>query len=263
MQRRLYVAGHGKNITFCVALTREEAEAKLGKEYRLPDPDDLRSVWEVARLGELPIAEIRKRYGISRQTLHNWRRRAGSDGLTCWNEHQVKLRMDEVKSVVLSMQGERVSVIAKKAGTSTSRVRAAAKELGLEIPSWSRRPSDKELVEIAKGKTWMEFADAVGLKLATLRSYIYARPKLSAAISKVRAKAPNGSHGHGKIDPDKILQLRREGLSAYKIAQILKVEQMSVRHWLQKLNKEASNDQARDQRETADSVAGGDGGAEL
>lgn len=262
MPRRLYVAGDGDSIAFCIVESTEEAKLALGPNYRLPDPDDIRTVWRLAKLGELTGEEIRQRYGVSRQTVDNWWRKAGGEGLPRRSDHRAQDRVERVKEALVKLPGKRITLVARAAGTSINMVREVAEQLGVNVPKWHRRPSDKELIEIAKGKTWMEFADAVGLKLSTLRAYIYARPKLSKAISKVRASATKKIPGK-KIDPQKVMQLHKEGYSAYKIAQVLKVEQMSVRHWIQKLREERSNDQASDERTAADAVAGSGGGAEL
>lgn len=262
MPRRLYVAGEGAGLVFCIAPNAEEAALTLGPSRRLPDPDDLRAVWNMARLGEMSGEEIREKYGVSRQTVDNWWRKAGGAGLPRRSDHKAQDRQERVKSTLLRLKDKRITVIAREANTSIEVVRDMAQQLGLSVPKWHRRPSDKELVEIAKGKTWMEFADAVGLKLSTLRAYIYARPKLSQQISKVRASATKKIPGK-KIDTQKVMQLHKEGYSAYKIAQLLKVEQMSVRHWIHKLREEGSHDQARDERAVADAVAGSNGGAEL
>lgn len=262
MPRRMYVAGEGESLRFCIVESPQDAALQLGATYRLPDPDDIRQVWNMAKLGELSGAEIREKYGVSRQTIDNWWRKAGGAGLTRRLDKKTQERKERVRETLIKMPGKRATVIARSAGVSVSTVREVAQEMGVEIPKWQRRPNDQELVQIAKGKTWMEFADAVGLKLSTLRAYIYAKPKLSKAISKVRAQAPSAPAG-GKIDPQKVWQMYQEGMSAYKIAQVFKVEQMSVRHWIKRMAQEHANDKASDERTTPDAVAGSGGGVEL
>lgn len=260
MPRRLYVTGSGESLEFCIVDSLEDAKLTLGATCRLPDPDDLRIVWQKARLGEIPGAEITARYGVSRQTVDNWWRKAGGEGLLRRSDQQELERVERVKRTLLKLNGRRLTVVAKAAHVSPELVRDVANDMGITLPKWHRRPSDEELIELASGKTWMEFAEVAGLKLSTLRAYIYARPALSDAISKVRASAARGRKP-GKIDPQKVLQLYQEGLSAYKIAQLLKVEQMSIRHWIKRLTAEGANDQTRNERAATDSVARSNGGA--
>ena len=262
MPRRLYVTGSGDALTYCTAMSAEEAQQTLGTNCRTADPDDLRVVWRLAKIESMSKEEIQQTFGVSRQTVDNWWRRAGGAGmLPRRSEFRAKERRGRIAEVLKETPSVNASLVARRLGTTTAAVREVASELGMNLPRWHRRPSDKELVELAKGRTWMEFADAVGLKLATLRNYIYARPKLSRAIRKVRAPMANGSRSHGKIEPEKIIALHYEGHSAYKISQILRVEQMAVRHWLKRTALEGSNAPSGDAAAVADSVAGSRGGA--
>ena len=262
MARRLYVAGEGEALTYCTAPSLEEARVLLGQNCRTPDPDDLRMVWRLAKLDSLAGVELRERFGVSRQTVTNWWRKAGGEGqLSRRSEYKARERVTRIQNQILTMPEKPVSQVARAVGTTADTVREVASAIGVKLPTWRRRPSDKQLIELARGKTWFEFADAVGLKLATLRTYIYARPKLSRAIRKVRAPLASGGRAHGKIEPEKIVALHNEGHSAYRIAQILRIEQMSVRHWLKRKAQEDSHGRADDAAATASSVAGSDGGA--
>lgn len=262
MSRRLYVAGEGDSLIYCTAASAEDARLTLGPACRTPDPDDLRVVWRMAKMESLSKDEIREKFGVSRQTVDNWWRRAGGAGqLPRRSEFRARDRVARIQKGILSMPEKGATLVARSLGTTAESVREVASAIGVKLPTWKKRPSDRELVEIAKGKTWLEFADAVGLKLATLRNYIYARPKLSRAIRKVRAPLESGSRAHGKISPEKVIELHSEGHSAYRISQILRVEQMAVRHWLKRLSPEGSDAHANDQGATASSVAGRHGGA--
>lgn len=260
MPRRLYVSGSGDALTYCTANSAEEAQQTLGISCRTADPDDLRVVWRLAKMESLSKEEIRQKFGVSRQTVDNWWRRAGGAGLLPRrSEFRGQARRERIATVLRETPKVNASLVARKLGVTTSAVREVATAIGIQLPTWQRRPSDKELVELAKGKTWLEFADAVGLKLATLRNYIYARPRLSKAIRKVRAPMASGSRSHGKIEPEKLIALHYEGHSAYRISQILRVEQMAVRHWLKRRALEDSDEGANDSAAIADSVAGGGG----
>ena len=256
MARRLYVSGEGDKLNYCTASSREEALSWLGPNMRTPDPDDMRAFWRLAQIDSLTGAEIRKRFGVSRQTVCNWWKKAGGGDLPRRANHLEQQRLDKLKGVLLSSPPASASQVARQVNVSVSMVKQMAGELGVSLAQWQKRPSDAELIEMARGRTWLEFADAVGLKLSTLRTYIYARPELSEAIRKVRVPASTGVFAHGKLDREKALQLRKEGHSAYKIAQILRVEQMSVRHWLKRAAQEGLYDATCDERTPSDSVGG-------
>lgn len=255
MARRLYVYGVGDSMIYCTASSREEAQAQLGVDVRCPDPDDVRNFWRLARVSELTGQEIREQFGVSRQTICNWWHKAGGGDLPRRADHLEKERTDKLRKVLLTMQDKSATGVARKTNVTVSRVRKLAQDMGISLDKWQRRPSDAQLIEMAKGRTWMEFADAVGLRLSTLRTYVYARPELAKAIREVRAPARTGVYAHGKLDKEKVLQLRKEGHSAYMIAQILRVEQMSVRHLLRRLAQEEEDDSSRHKRKAASSVA--------
>jgi len=255
MARRLYVYGVGDSMIYCTASSREEAQAQLGVDVRCPDPDDARNFWRLARVSELTGQEIREQFGVSRQTICNWWKKAGGGDLPRRADHLEQQRLNKLRGVLLSSPPTSASQVARQVNVSVSMVKQLAGEMGVSLAQWQKRPSDAELIEMAKGRTWLEFADAVGLKLSTLRTYIYARPELSEAIRKVREPARTGVHAHGKLDKEKVLQLRKEGHSVYMIAQILRVEQMSVRHLIRRLAQEAADDSSSHKRKTASSVA--------
>ena len=257
MRRRLYVAGAGEDLRYCTALNVEDAARMLGSDCRTANPDDLRTVWRLAKLESLSGREIRERLGVSRQTVDNWWWRAGGEGsLPRRSEFRAKEKIKKIRALVQAHPNQSVSTLAVATGVRADVVREVAAEVGVRLPTARKRPSDEELVAIAAGKTWQEFADAVGLQLSTLRTYIYARPKLSKAIRKVRAPQSKGGRAHGKIEPEKIVALHKEGHSAYRIAQIMKVEQMTVRHWLKRKAQEESDDCAHDPRPASDALAG-------
>ena len=262
--RRLYVAGSGEQLTYCTALTFDEAKATLGAECRRPDPDDIRTFWKVAKLESMSFAEVWERFGVSRQTVDGWWRKAGGKGLPRRRERIDQDRAARVRAALVKSKGIAASTIAQQAGASLKEVREMAEKLGIVLPSWHRRPSDDEMVEIARGKTWPEFAAAVGLRVSTLRAYVYKRPELSARLREVRLSRRGRNGNSTRVDPKKIKRLHKKGLSAYAISLQLGVEQMSVRYWIQKLALGGTHDSATcDGRPTGDAVGRSDGGAEL
>lgn len=263
MARRLFVTGEGESLTYCIAETREEAHVALNGYARIPDSDDIRIIWSMARLDQMSFAEIQDRFGVCRQTVDYWFRKAGGD-LKRRSDFLAQKREERVKELLHDRTKKRsVTSIAKNAGTSTTVVKEMADKLGVALKPARRRLTDDELVEMARGKTWPEFAEAVGLRLATLRTYVYSRPGLSERIREVRVKRTSGTAAHGKVEPKKLQMLHNKGMSAYAIALEFGVEQMVIRYWLRKLaQKETANAPTRKRRAADNAVGSSDGGAE-
>lgn len=262
--RRLYVAGQGETMTYCTAANFEAGKLILGEGCRRPDPDDVRMVWKLAKLESMSFAEVREKFGVSRQTVDGWWRKAGGRGLQRRRERIEQDRATRVRAALLKHKGKAASRIALIANASVEDVRAMAEKLNIQLPAWHRRPSDEELVEIAKGKTWPEFAAAVGLRVSTLRAYVYSRPELSAKLREVRVSRRTGLKAPVRIDPLKVKRLHKKGLSAYAISLQLGVEQMAVRYWIQKLALGGPNDsKTRNRRTAGPAVGSSDGGTEL
>jgi len=263
MAKRIYVAGEGKDLVFCIVESREDAKITLGPSFRVPDPDDMRIVWRLAKLDSMTGEQATALLGVSRQTIHNWWHKAGGAGVLPRRSDHTELHRREKMRQVAMHSGESPTRIAKKLGTSIAHVKQMAQKMGVQLSNGQKRPSDEQLIELAKGRTWYELAEASGLQLSTLRTYIYKRPELSAAIAAVRKRSLSGKAGQGKIDVEKLRQLRSLGYSAYRISQELRVEPMTIRHWFKRLAKEdAANDRARNQQAFDDFVAGRRGGLE-
>ena len=241
MARRLYVSGSGKDLVFCTAESAEDAKLTLGPDYRAPNPDDLRVVWQLGKLDQLSCAEIYERLGVRRQTVDYWFRKAGGD-LPRRSDRLEQEREERIREFLFDKKRRSATAIARLVGAAPSTVNAVAKRCRVKLATRTRRPSDEELVRLATGKTWPEFAAAVGLRLSTLRSYIYARPDLSERIKEVRKSRPSGRESHGKVDPKKLAKLANKGLSAYAISLQMGVEQMVIRYWLRKLAQKGSNE---------------------
>lgn len=260
MARRLYVAGSGKDLIYCTAETNEEAQLALGPGYRFPDPDDIRRVWELGKLDQMSSAEVYERLGVRRQTVDYWFRKAGGN-LPRRRERLVQEREERIRELFMDRKRRRTATeIARLAGAAISTVRVLAKKFNVKLSTGHKRPSDDELVRLATGKTWPELAAATGLRLSSLRSYIYARPELSARIAAVRKARPSGRESHGKVDPKKLAKLANKGLSAYAISLQLGVEQMVIRYWMRKLAQKGDDASASHRGPIADVMGSSDGG---
>lgn len=263
MAKRLYVAGHGQDLVFCVAADMEEGKLTLGPTCRLPDPDDIRVVWELGKFGQLSSAELLTRYGVRRQTVDYWYHKAGGD-LLRRRTFLDTVRLDRVKELVLDKRKKRSATqIARCTNTSTTTVREIAKRYRVKLPSTLKRPSDDKLVELANGRTWPELAEAAGMRLASLRSYVYSNPELAARIREVRKAQPCGPQSHGKVNRKKLVHLANKGLSAYAISVQLGVEHMVVRYWMRKLAHRITHatTEADHGRAPEPALGSGDGGA--
>jgi len=225
MPRRLYVAGSGKGLVFCLADNKEMAQITLGPGYRAPDPDDLRIVWRMAKLDEMSGEQAQQLLGISRQTLSNWWHKAGGKGvLRRRSDHQVEMRLQMIRDAIRENPKTSAARLSRKLGVAVATIKQVAQELGVQLRGVRKRPTDEELIELARGRTWREFADASEMKLSSLRAYIYANPELSRAIAEVRAPVKTGRTAHGKIDYKKVKELYFKGYSAYRISQELRVK---------------------------------------
>ncbi len=259
MARRLYVAGSGKDLVFCTAANAEEAQLALGTGFRAPDPDDIRVVWELGKFDRLSSAEVYERLGVRRQTVDYWFRKAGGN-LPRRRERLEQEREERIRELLQDRKRRRSATeIARLANTTASRVREMAKALRVKLNTNHKRPSDDELVRLAEGRTWPELAAAAGLRLSSLRSYVYARPELSARIAAVRKNRPSGRESHGKVDPKKLAKLANKGLSAYAISLQLGVEQMVIRYWMRKLAQKGPDEATSNGRTLGNVVGGSDG----
>lgn len=259
--RRLYVAGQGQDMTYCTAPCFEAAKSILGEGCRRPDPDDVRLFWTLAKIDTLSAEAIREQFGVSRQTVDGWWRKAGGAGLPRRREFRQQDRALRIRTALRKTKSATASGVARAVGASLEEVREIAKSMKVPLRTWHRRPSDDELVEIAKGKTWPELAEAVGLRITTLRAYIYARPELSARIREVRASRRAQPRS---IDPQKVKRLHLKGLSAYAISIKLGVEQMAVRYWIKRLALGGPREAATsDRRKAGPAVVSSNGGADV
>lgn len=255
MPMRLYVAGEGESFRFDTAKSRVAAQRKLGSDVRTPNPDDCRQVWLQGRLYEMTAKEIQDRFHVSRQTVANWRARGG-DGLMTASEHKMRVKVEAAQKALTSIEQPSAAQVAAVANLSIKLARQMANKLGVKLRGHRRMPSDEQLIELQRGCTWQELAAKSGMRLSTLRTYIYARPALSEAMRAVRKPAATGPSAHGTFPREKVRELYLKGVTPHVIAEELLVEQMTVRYWINKWRQEEDNAQARDGREVGGSVGG-------
>lgn len=260
---RLYVSGPKDALKWAIAPFLEEAADTLGPDTRVPDPDDIRVFWQTSGIADMTDAERLEKFNVSRQTVHNWRAKGGDDLLR--RSERIAIERDaRIRQILTTTPNISSSIAAAHAQTRAQNVIRIAREMGITLAKNRKMPPNDELVKIAAGKTWREIADAVGLRLSSLRTYIYKDKALSEAIRAVRKAAPIGSKAHGKIPVQKIQAMGKRGVTAYLIAETLKVEYMTVRACLKRLEKEQENanqKRTRKQRATGNPVAGSDGGS--
>lgn len=238
---RLYVVGFGKHILYTLAPTMALAKATLGDDCRVPNSDDIRAFWEVSGLSTMSVKERLERLGISRQTLHYWRKKGGGD-LPRRVDLERILKERRIIDVIKASSGISAKEAAALAKSTPKTVRRVAEEHGLKLTPARRMPSDEKLIELSAGRTWREFADVVGLRMATLRNYIYRNKALAAEIRKVRKPATTGMKATRKLNLKKVKQMGQKGMTAYAIAEALRVEQMTIRAHLMRWGKEKPND---------------------
>lgn len=261
--RRLYCAGTRKDFKYIIASNKAEASQLLGMECRVPDPDDIRHFWKVSRISEMSAKERHAKFGISRQAA-NYMRRRGGDDLPHLRDVERKRRRDRIANILTQFPGIRFKEVLKLSKSSAGTIKRVAREMGYHFTVGRRIPDDQTLIELATGRTWREFAKVVGLRLATLRHYIYKRPELTAALRKVRKAQPTGAAARGKINLLKVKQLGQQGMSAYSIAELLNCEQMAVRFHLLRWGKEFPHEfppPYGNKRKTVRTVARRDGGS--
>lgn len=254
---RLYVSGSGSFTKWATANTLQEAQQKLGPTTRTADDDDCRAVWMTERVFEMSEQEIREKFGVTRQTADLWRRRGGSDLPMRQGNHSIRAVRRILKALDDDLGNSKTKFrIMKDARVSAKTVEAFAEKMNYQLAPSKRRPSDEELIELQRGRTWHELANVVGIKLCSLRHYVYSKPELSKALRAVRASRTSGLAAHGLIPIEKIRELYEEGVSAYRISILLQLEQMTVRYWIRKWTKEDKNEQASQRRKTPAAVAG-------
>lgn len=234
---RLYVTGEGEMIRHHIATSQVEVMKELSPEefhtIRVPNPDDLRMIWSQLGLSQQTSTAIARKFGVSRQAVLTWREKAGI------KEQHVHLKKRASKQQELAealRTSQSVAEAAKLAGVSFSTAHKAAEKLGIEFASQKRkRPDDAEIVKLAEGKTWRELADACGIRLQTLRHYVYGNEKLATKVRKKIRRQSTGQDAHGRIDVEKLVELHKAGASAYQIARHFGVETPSVMYWIRKL----------------------------
>lgn len=232
--RRLWCAGEGVNWCWHVTEKREDAVTELKLPVRSATPDDCRQLWIELRLHEKTGKQLEALFGVTRQAIDIWRAKGGDDLL-----RRSEALVDEADARLLPLLDVTKSVtqLAEETGESIHALRVVARRNGVTLTSGTKKkPCDEEIIRLSEGRTWRELAAACHITLPTLRNYVYARPTLSAQVCARITRQTNGPASHGKVDPEEIRRLHTQGMSRYAIAERLGVEQMTITHWLKKLD---------------------------
>lgn len=180
--RRLYAWQGLDGATTCAVAAR----AQVGPDARPATDADVRAFWQLAQLDKLTTAEACARFKVSRQTLANWRARAGA------TPRRQQVAGPELERVLEQLRaGLTVAAVAGWLGLHESTVRRAARAAGVTPAKVSRKVPDDRLVELARGRTWRELAVAVGRAVSTIRARAYRDPALSCRLRDVMRKEGN------------------------------------------------------------------------
>jgi transposase len=228
---RLFCTGAGDTWRWVMAHKKvDAAEAFKAEmhEVRAAHSDDVRRLWREERLHEQEPLEAMRRFGVSRQTLDNWRKRTGlTVSRAAYLTEQRKARLEAALA-----DGKTVGGIMREAGTSASAVRQAAAEKGVVLRTWRKLPPDDELVERARGLTWSELALALDISKHRLQGYTYSRPQLAARVREV-IRLEVGGHKRRREMPDsEIVRRYVEGESCGHLSTALGLAYETVRRIL-------------------------------
>lgn len=229
--RRLYCAGSGADRRYCIATSNTAASDFLrAEEARMPTEEDVRFFWNEHRLSERPSREVALEFGVSHQTVCNWRMKA--------KEQPYRVAVQEGLHEMIAKElvpGATVRAVSERLGVGPTAVQRVAKAIGFVPPKRSKRPSDDEIIRLSEGRTWRELTQACGVSLAALRNYVYAKPELAQAIRKRMKFVNSTAVAVGKIDPDVVREMHRLGVKPSGIADALGVEPTAVLRWFDKL----------------------------
>jgi len=175
--RRLYCDSSG---AFVVAASLAEARQTHPLARVARDPD-VAEFWRQQRLEAVPTRQIIKALGVSRQTVSNWRARAGAF---------VPLEQRNVPLIVGSLlrSGASVRQVAATVKRHPATVRRIARKLGVRPVVEQRKISADELAELAAGRTWTQLSEAVGRSISTLRTRVYSDPPLARRLRAVMVR---------------------------------------------------------------------------
>lgn len=231
--KKMFCSGAGTSFRYVMAETKAEATKVFGATARLPDSDDMRRIWFENHLHEKDTEAIQAMFGISRQALSLWRQKAGAD-VPRYRDHMAQQTRDNIRLALNPSKS--AAEIAEELGTTSTLVREIAEQEGVVLPQKHvKKPSDPEIVKLAKGRTWRQLAEACNVTVQTLQHYIYAKPELAKQVKANIVYEDSGSLAHGRMNVDRLIELNSQGRSAYGIAKEMGVQCMTVIYWLKKL----------------------------
>lgn len=221
------------SLRFGLYVGKAEAVKELGPDARYPDPDELRHYWMAERLYELSTDQIQKKLGVTRQAVSQWRKKAGAD-LPVRTDYHKGLRADKIRGALDATKS--ANEIAGELHVSAKEVREIARQQGIKLPVKNKKkPSDEEIIELARGRTWRELARLCNVSMYTLRNYVYGKPELRGKVCGNLTRELSGGGSHGKVDADELVTLYREGWTVFKLAAHFQTQPMNIIYWLKKL----------------------------
>lgn len=239
---RLYVCGNGRNMQYCVAHSLEQAEQTLKANCRIPDSDDIRIFWLKSGIGRMSMEECLQTFGVSRQTLHNWRNKGGAD-LQFYKTGLRKEKTAQLHKDIATLSHLPIAELSAMYNLGYRTVIRIAQEHGVELKRDRSLPSDELLLEKAAGKSWYELADLLNRPTQSLRTTLYKqRPHLIARLQEVMRRSAQAKDTVRAQMKRKISELGKKGVTPYAIAQQLKCDRKTVIAHLQKVGKERPND---------------------
>jgi len=238
--RRLYVSGIRKNLKFCVAQIAAEAEKILGEPCRTPDSDDIRTFWHKSGISRMTLDECIEKFGVTRQTIHNWRIKGGVDLRHAPAPAKAKTVM-AVSESLDSLTHLSLSEVASMLNMPISAVFRIAKRRGITFARRPTVPPDDELVALAAGKSWCELADLIGCGggAESLRGMLYRKrrqviPRLQEVMRHTTTVPPTVLSQRKR----KIAELGKKGFTVYAISKQVSCDRKTVKTCLQKAGKE-------------------------
>lgn len=154
---------------------------QLSPTARVATDSDLADYWQVEELDRRTMSELVEYLGVSRQTVCNWRDRAGAF---------VPLLQRDVSLTIGSLlrSGASIRQVAATVQRHPATVRRIARRLEIKPRAEPRKIGDDDLVQLATGRTWAQLAEAVGRSISTLRTRIYSDPPLARRMRAVMVR---------------------------------------------------------------------------
>lgn len=183
--RRLYVSTMNGATTFWVDSSVANASLRFA-DARPASGTDMLAWWELEKIESLPVDEACRAYGVSRQTYHAWRRKAGVSMKRRPPASAEKLREAGLRVVA----GGDVAEAARSVGLAKDTLIRKLRRLGFSIVTpRAVMPSDDDLVALATGRSWAELAAVVQRSVGHLHRRVYGNKDLAQRVRAVMLRS--------------------------------------------------------------------------